>query len=145
MFVTKNSIKFDKSFKSVYNDVKVNQHFLIDYLERKRVFFMAKAKKTVGAAEAAVIENVVEVSENETKKAPAKKAPAKKTTTKSKEPTITAFIQYAGRELSMSDIVDSIKNVEDTEIKTLDLYIKPEEMAVYYVVNGDALGKKIDF
>lgn len=102
---------------------------------------MAKAKKAV---EDVIANEVVKVAETEVKKAPAKKTPAKKTA-KPKEPTITAYIQYGGREVAISDIVNNIKENEGSDIKTLELYIKPEENAIYYIADGNVQGKKIDF
>lgn len=85
------------------------------------------------------------------KKAPAKKAAAKTTettkkTTAKKEIKVSTFVQYYGKQVEEKEIIANVKKawtgsgkkVED--IKTMELYIKPEENAVYYVVNGTDTG-----
>ena len=51
------------------------------------------------------------------------------------------FVEYNGKQVEEKEIIAAVKK-EWTEkgnkigdIKTLDLYIKPEENAVYYVIN----------
>ena len=47
-----------------------------------------------------------------------------------------------GKELSQEDMVAAVKaQWIGEEIKTLALYVKPEDQAVYYVVNGEGSGK----
>lgn len=71
------------------------------------------------------------------KKAPAaKKAPAKKT-----EPKTAIVIEYSGSQIVASDVLAAAKKAfakanKGIEIKTIDLYVKPEEGRAYYVVNG---------
>ena len=85
-------------------------------------------KKTTKAAETKAVE---------TKAA----APAKKTTRK---PAVksTVTVQFAGREFKTTDIVESVKAAYTGEapLKTVDVYVKPEEGKAYYVVNGDVTG-----
>ena len=55
----------------------------------------------------------------------------------------TVLIEYQGRQISAEDAMQAaVKAYEaehkDVELKTVELYIKPEENAAYYVVNGDA-------
>ncbi len=56
-------------------------------------------------------------------------------------------IQFQGRERSQENILQQIrrdvyaKGVSDEEIDSVNIYIKPEEQAVYYVVNGEVEGK----
>ena len=78
------------------------------------------------------------------KKAPAKKATttAKKTTEKKEE----IFIQFAGFEFSDAELIEKVKANYTAEtgkkiFKNVKLYVKPEEMMVYYVVNEKYLGK----
>ncbi|MGN0373245.1 MAG: DUF6465 family protein [Enterocloster sp.] len=58
------------------------------------------------------------------------------------EPQASVVFQFAGREIAAKEIlaaaVDSYKGLnKNTEIKTIELYIKPEENAAYYTVNGE--------
>ena len=73
-----------------------------------------------------------------TKKAAAKTTAAKKTTAK-KEIKVNAFVEYYGKQVEEKDIIASVKKAWTStgkkvgDIKSMDLYIKPEEGAVYYV------------
>lgn len=55
-------------------------------------------------------------------------------------------IQHLGQEVTDKEIVAKIKELwvadgnKIKDIKTLDLYIKPEDMAVYYVINANVSG-----
>lgn len=50
-------------------------------------------------------------------------------------------IQYQGRERSEKHLLDLIyqdmlsKGVKEDEIENVDIYVKPEEQAVFYVIN----------
>ena len=86
------------------------------------------------------------------KEAPAKKeaatkktTTAKKTTTKKTEIKTNVLLQFAYKEVSFDDIVANVKEAwtsqfmgKLSDIKTLDIYVKPEEHKAYFVVNGDA-------
>ena len=86
------------------------------------------------------------------KKAPAKKAAttAKKTTTKKttakKEIKVSTYVQCYGKQVEEKEIIASVKKSwtksgkKVGDIKTMELYIKPEENAVYYVINGTETG-----
>lgn len=90
----------------------------------------------------------------EEKKPAAKKPAAKRATRKTaKKPVETVqevFFQYAGEQIHTEELVERIKEVYKNEghrlssIKTLRVYIKPEERKAYYVIN-DGEGKSIDF
>ena len=59
----------------------------------------------------------------------------------------TLFIQYNGKQVEEKDIVASVKKAwtdagnKVGEIKTMEVYVKPEEDAVYYVINETESGK----
>ena len=83
------------------------------------------AEKTVKAAEEAV-----------------KNAPVKKTI---KE---LVYLQYLGKEISKDDLMERVKAIwtgelgkKASEIKSITLYLKPEENAAYFVVNGEETGR----
>lgn len=129
---------------------------------------MARTKKEV--VETPVVEAVVEetatvkktAAKRTTKKATAEKETAakkttkkaaaekettvKKTTTRRKKAVVNTevFVQFMGKEVYTTDLVENIKNawaaanektVED--ITDLKVYVKPEENRAYYVVNGE--------
>lgn len=72
---------------------------------------------------------------------------AKKATAPKKDMKTSLFVEYYGKQVSDKDIVASVKKAwtksghKIGEIKTMDLYVKPEEDAVYYVINKTAAGK----
>lgn len=113
-----------------------------------------KTETTVPKAEEVKAEVKAEVKE-EAKKAPAKKEPAKKEPAKKATPAKAAkaeiktalYVQFAGNEVTEADIIDKVKAAyvaeghKESAIKEINLYVKPEEYAVYYVINDKAIGK----
>lgn len=81
------------------------------------------------------------------KKETAKKAPAKKATAKKAELKSEVHIQFAGKSYSQEDLMKIAKDVWKYDLKqkvgdltSVELYVKPEENAVYYVMNKDITG-----
>lgn len=75
------------------------------------------------------------------KKAPARKAPVKKEV-KPAETEASVYVQYAGKQIAAKEILEAakaayVKAHKDTEVKTIEIYVKPEEAVAYYVVNGE--------
>ncbi len=79
------------------------------------------------------------------KKAAAAKKPAAKTAKAA--PKETVKIQFGADEYDFAEIKKAVeadyKSKVKGRIKTVEIYIKPEDKAVYYVVNGD-FSDKID-
>ena len=72
----------------------------------------------------------------------AAKAPAKKTALK-----VTLHLEYKGQSRTTDDLVKTAKDVWKYDMKqklgdfkAVELYVKPEENKVYFVVNGDMTG-----
>ncbi len=129
---------------------------------------MSPRKTTTKAAAAEVKEAVkatpvtTEDKKTETtaKKAPAKRAAAKKETAAAKKTTAaktevkeTVFVQFAGAEYSLDDVKANVKKAwmaetgkQESDIKDIQIYVKPEEHAAYYVVNGEFVegGRKVE-
>ena len=110
-------------------------------------------------------------AEKPAKKPAAKKAPAKKTATKAKTPAKaaekettaktatktaakttratapveTVKVQFGGDEYDFAEIKKAVeadyKSKFKGKVKTIEFYIKPEDKAVYYVINGDFFDK----
>ncbi len=84
------------------------------------------------------------------KAAPAKKAaakPAAKKAAPAKKAEAIINFQFAGKEYKADDFVAIAKDVwkydlgnKPADFKTVELYVKPEEAKVYYVINGDVTG-----
>ena len=75
------------------------------------------------------------------KKTAAKKATGAKTTRRAAAPKVQLCIQYAGKERTEAELVETVKAACGVVAKTMELYVKPEDGAVYYVVNGTESGK----
>lgn len=126
----------------------------------------AEAPKAATTTPLVKTETVKETVKKETtKKAPAKKTTAKKTVAEKKEPAKKAapakrgrvakadlksevHVQFHGKEYSQDDLVKIAKDVwkydlkqKASELSSIVLYVKPEENAVYYVMNKDFTGK----
>ena len=135
--------------------------------------FMSPRKTTAKAAEAtkaAVKTTPAKTEESKTETADVKKAPAKKTAPVKKETTTvrktaakksaakaevkeSVFVQFAGAEYSLDDVKANVKKAwmaetgkEESDIKDIQIYVKPEEHAAYYVVNGEFVegGRKVE-
>lgn len=87
----------------------------------------------------------------ETKKADAKKAETKKAsvkkTAKKAEPKSEIHIQFSNKSYGQDDLVKIAKDVWKYDLKQkvgdlekIELYVKPEEGKVYYVMNKDFTG-----
>ncbi len=79
-------------------------------------------------------------------KTPAKKAPAKKPVAKT-EVKVSMNIQFGGKSYTMDDLVKIAKDVwkydlkqKVVDFKTVELYVKPEDGMVYYVINSKEAG-----
>lgn len=93
-----------------------------------------------------------------TKKAPVKRAAAKKAAAstaavKKAEAKETVYIQFAGAEYNLDEIRANVKKAwmdetgkKESDIKDVQIYVKPEEHAAYYVVNQEVAegGRKIN-
>ena len=100
----------------------------------------APAKKAT-TKKAAVKEEVKETPVAEVKEE-AKKAPAKKTALKA-----NVTLQFAEKSYTEESLVTIAKDVwtydlneKEADLKTVELYVKPEEGLCYYVFNGDVTG-----
>ena len=85
------------------------------------------------------------VASAEVKKAPAKKAAAKKTAPK-KELKTRMEVQYNGQSTCNNCLTKKAKEIwqkngkKVSDMESLEMYVKPEENAVYFVINGEELG-----
>ena len=113
-------------------------------------------KTTKATKEAPVVTENTEVStEQAVAEVPAEKTTNKKATTKKTvakkeiEKSQNIYIEYQGKQIEQQDIINRVKDAwaqsghRITSIKTLNIYIKPEDNAVYYVVNGKPVKEPI--
>lgn len=82
------------------------------------------------------------------KPAAAKKETAAKTTTRKAAVKETIHVQFAGKAYSTEELVKIAKDVWKYDLKkkvgdfkSVELYVKPEESIVYYVINGEEKGQ----
>ena len=108
----------------------------------------AKAKATAVAAKKETVKKAPVKKAAPAKKAtPAKKAPAKKAAAKVAEPKAAVNFQFDGKSYTNADLIASAKDVwqyelekKPEELKTIELYVKPEDSAAYYVFNVEITG-----
>ena len=115
---------------------------LVDTPEVQAEETVKKAAKKV----AAKAEDTAEKAVKTVKKAAAKKTAAK--TTKKADLKTEFFLQFSGKEYTEKEILKKVKDVWTKDLKNkvgdmkdVKIYLKPEESAAYYVVNGDTTGK----
>ena len=100
---------------------------------------MAK-KATKAIVEANVEKEAVTTPvEDKVVEAPVKKASVKKTQ--------EFFVQFAGKEVTENEIMDKVKEIWTKELGnkvkdmiTVNVYVKPEDSAAYYVINDEVTG-----
>ena len=106
----------------------------------------AKAEKAAAAA-AAKAEKAAAAAAAKAEKAAAaaakaEKAPAVRKRAAAKKTEVKLYVQYQGKQISQEEAVEAVKAAWNGEaIQTLELYVKPEDGAIYYVVNGTESGK----
>ncbi|MDE7444509.1 MAG: hypothetical protein K2N15_02180 [Lachnospiraceae bacterium] len=100
----------------------------------------APAKKTAGRK--ATVKKTAAAKKETEKKAVGRKPAAKKA-----EIQETVNFQFSGKSYTPEDLVRSCKDVwkydlngKEEDIKSIELYVKPEENTTYYVINGDVTG-----
>lgn len=118
-------------------------------VETKAAEKAAEVKTTVKAAEEKAAAKVDEVKAVVKETTAEKKTRAVKTTKKPVKEDLKpeVFIQYQGQEAIVNDAIEKAKGefVADghrvSSIKSLQIYLKPEENAAYYVINQKFAGR----
>ena len=119
--------------------------------ENVKINAPAKTVETTKAETAVKAETEVkEAPKAETVKAEPAKAEAPKAEAKKaekKEAVQNVYVQFAGKEISTTALTELVTEKwvalghRASSIKSLDLYVKPEDSAAYYVINGKESGK----
>ena len=104
-------------------------------------------KATVKPVEAAKVEKKETVKKEAVKKPAAKKEAAAKAPAKKAELKSELHIQFGGNSYSQEDLIQIAKDVWKYDLKqkvgdltSVELYVKPEEHMVYYVMNKEITG-----
>lgn len=112
-----------------------------------------EADKTEVKAEAEEVKPVKKVGRpkktavQEAPKAAKKAKEAKNEAAKAEAAGVNVVVEFNGTQRKVDEIVDKIKNEwvaaghRLSSIKSLDVYIKPEDYTAYYVINGKVTGK----
>ena len=110
--------------------------------EAKKVETKTEAKAAPKAEKKAPAKKTAAAKKPAAKKAPAKKPAAKKAPAAKKEVVV---LQFAGKDVDVAAVVEAAKADykanNKAAVKTINVYVKPEDNAAYYVVNGDVEGK----
>ena len=133
-----NAIKAEKTNQVKEAEPKTNEKASEEAVEEKAA---AKAE-TVKDTAAETKETAKPAREKKPSRAAKKAAKAAKEELKPE-----VFIQYQGNEAIVADVIEKAKNefVADghraSSIKSLQVYLKPEEFAAYYVINQKFAGR----
>ena len=113
----------------------------------------AAVAKEVGKKVAETKDTVKDTAKKATEKVEAatktavKKAAAKKAAPKKEELKPEVFIQFQGQEAVVAEVIEKAKKQFEAEghrassIKSIQVYLKPEEYAAYYVINQKHAGR----
>ncbi|MCQ4021486.1 MULTISPECIES: DUF6465 family protein [unclassified Ruminococcus] len=130
--------------------------------EEKKTTTKAAAAKTTAAKTTAAKATTAKTTaakattktaaKTEEKAAPAKKPAAKKPAAKktaAKAVPAKVYIEFNGAKVAVDEIIENVKatykaNNGNDDIKSLEVYVKPDESAAYFVVNGELEGNKMD-
>ena len=117
-----------------------------EVVAKKAETVVKKAEETVKKAEETA--KKAETTVKAAAKTTTKKAAAKKTTkVEKKELVPEVFVQFDGNEDVVANVIERAKEAftadghRASSIKSLKVYLKPEEYAAYYVINDTYAGK----
>ena len=116
---------------------------LTDMAEKKTKAAAAEAVKAAPKKAAAAKKTAAPKKAAAEKKAPAeKKAAAPKKAAAKSEPVIKTILQFEGKDIDVSTVaVDALKSYKSghkrKNVQEFIVYVKPEENAAYYTVNGE--------
>lgn len=60
---------------------------------------------------------------------------------------VEKFVEYGGKQVDLKSLTDVVKETWKgygnlvKDLKSIDIYVKPEENMCYYVINGETEGK----
>ena len=114
----------------------------------KKVADEVKEMKVTAAETVAEVQPAEETTEKKKagKKQGSKKSTSAKEAEKKPEKKDELFVQFAGEEYAVADVMEKAKAAYVAEghrasaVKSVRLYIKPEERKAYYVINDKAAG-----
>lgn len=105
------------------------------------------AKETAKEIKKTVEEKAPETAKKVEKEVKKTASKVKKTVAAKKEIKTDIVLQYGEKEVNTKEMIAAVKKEwtkskhKVADIKSIELYVKPEDYAVYYVINGDTTGK----
>lgn len=131
-------------------DTKVEKTEVIKETEKKEEAkkpAKKETKTTKTTTKTAAKTKTAKTADKEEAKAPARKTTAKKAGEKKAEVMASVTLQFDGKAYTEKELTIIAKDVwkfdlgrEESEIKTIELYVKPEEGVCYYVFNSEITG-----
>ena len=131
-------------------DTKVEKTEVIKETEKKEEAkkpAKKETKTTKTTTKTAAKAKTAKTADKEEAKAPARKTTAKKAGEKKAEVMASVTLQFDGKAYTEKELTIIAKDVwkfdlgrEESEIKSIELYVKPEEGVCYYVFNGEVTG-----
>lgn len=102
-----------------------------------------KAAEVISKAAAVEKAPVVEAAPAVEKAPAAEKAAAVKPAPAKAEVEKSVYVEFGGKQLKVKEVLAQAEKAYEeshtgTEVKSIELYISPEQNAAYYVVNGEA-------
>lgn len=141
----KAAAKVIETVTPVVDEIKEAVAPVVDEIKEAVAPVVDEIKEAVAPVVEEVKETVAPVVE-EVKAAKADKKDKKALKTEEKAET-SIFVEYHGEQRKVEEIVDRIKDEWVSQghrlssIKTLNVYLKPEEFTAYYVINDKVSGK----
>lgn len=143
---TKSETKDMKAANQVV-DTKVEKTEVIKETEKKEEAKKPAKKETKTTTKTAAKAKTAKTADKEEAKAPARKTTAKKAGEKKAEVMANVTLQFDGKAYTEKELTIIAKDVwkfdlgrEESEIKSIELYVKPEEGVCYYVFNSEVTG-----
>ena len=125
--------------KTTKDKIKEDVSDIAETVKEETVETAKKAASTAKKTTKKAAKTVKEAAEKST-------AEVKKTAARVRKPTTSIYIQYGGTEITTEAIASQAveqfrETYEGVNARKLELYIKPEERAAYYVINSEYTGK----
>lgn len=121
---------------------KPNKRTVAAKVQEKVETVIPEVKKTV---EEKVIPEAKKVVDEKVIPETKKVVEAVKAVVPKKETETTLIVEYGGKQVEEKEMIDAVKAAwkasgSQEEIRTMKLYVKPEDAAVYYVINETETG-----
>ncbi len=104
--------------------------------ETKATAAKAEAEVKPAAKKAAAKKAETKVEAKATEAKAAKKTATKKTTAKKAATKVEFFIEFAGAQVSVDEVIANVQKANGENAKNISIYLKPEESKAYFVADG---------